>query len=206
MQRKHLQTELSSKRSGDWTQAGLSLPSPSGSADESLSKTNAAVREHGAGAEPGEKIHAGHKISGPAWIFGFWFLNKHQLPLLWHARLGTPPQRSQAGAGPWNSETHILAYHPAKISVLSLTQISFLCFSKSWDNMDVRVRNSALTNEQRGCWQPLGSMSLSSSKGAWELNPRTPRSCWLRMVVQIWESIQDGGILCVQSHAPSLCC
>lgn len=184
---------------------GLSLLSPSVSADEALSKTNAAVRAQGwSGARRKDPCRTQNLWA--AWIFGFWFLNKHQLPLLWHARFGTPPQRSQAGAGPWNSETHILAYHTAKISVLSLTQISFLCFSKSWDNMDVRARNSALTNEQRGCWQPLGSMSLSSSKGAWELNPRTPRSCWLRMVVQIWESIQDRGILCVQSHAPSLCC
>lgn len=40
----------------------------------------------------------------------------------------------------------------AKFSALSLMAISFLCFSKSWDSMNVRARNCTLTNEQS--WEP----------------------------------------------------
>lgn len=62
------------------------------------------------------------------------------------------------GQGLGTQEAHILAYGPAKFSALSLTAISFLCFSKSWDNMNVRARNSVLTNEQELGAQAAGSL------------------------------------------------
>lgn len=147
---------------------------PSVFTDEPLSKTNAAVKAQGwIGArrkDPCKDI----KSLG---LTEFWVLVFKQTPATstvackaWHPSIEVPG---------WGRALELRGTHSGlsscQILILPLTQISFLCFSKSWDNMDVRARNSALTNEQRGCWHELHEPLLIQRRLGTQ--PQGPRSC-----------------------------
>lgn len=109
--------------------------------------------------------------------FFLFFLNKHQPPRPWHARLGTHLAEVPGRGRALELGTHIPASSLGQtLGALSLAAISFLCFSQSWDNMAVRTRTRSDWRAGLGAklqavavWAPLGFAlspeALGSSSG-----------------------------------------
>lgn len=146
---------------------------------------------------PEERPMQGQKIFGS--VIEFWgfhhFLNKHQPPQPWHEGLASLLGEISGWDRALEFSTHILAQSPGQIlRVLSLMAISFLCFSKSWDNMDVRARNPTLTNEQSCKPSLLGNFLApsglpSSPKAPVSSTPASVENHCFRETVQGWRGL-----------------